>query len=159
MSQLQGGLGAILDEYKRASEEFIFVISKVLPRDFIKIEDSKTEDEDCRSIQTICRHVIRSSYGYANYILNALNINVDFPKANEMKIDTAQDATIEIRKMIEYNILNLYNINREEIGEKMFSVKFTTRWGEEFNFEQILEHAVVHVLRHRRQIEKFIHLL
>jgi len=58
--------------------------------------------------------------------------------------------------MIEYNIKYLYELNRGKIEEDIFSVKFVTRWGEEFNFEQILEHAVVHILRHRRQIEKFI---
>jgi uncharacterized damage-inducible protein DinB len=30
-------------------------------------------------------------------------------------------------------------------------------WGVTYDAEQLLEHAIVHVLRHRRQIEKFIH--
>ena len=156
MNLLQGGLGAILDVYKKASEEFISVLGNVSSDDFVKIVDAKTSDEDCRSIQTISRHVIHSGYGYANYVLNALNISVDFPKADEMKIEKAEDAAKEIRKMIEYNIHNLYEINREKVEADMFSIKFTTRWKEEFNFEQILEHAIVHVLRHRRQVEKFI---
>jgi uncharacterized damage-inducible protein DinB len=121
--------------------------------------DIKTEDEDCRSIQTITRHVIRSGYGYANYIFNALGITVAFPKADEMKIENSEDAVNEIRNMLNYNLKNLYELNRTEIEEKMFSIKFTTRWGEEFNFEQILEHAIVHVLRHRRQIEKLIQIM
>jgi len=29
------------------------------------------------------------------------------------------------------------------------------RWGPQYDLEQLLEHAVVHILRHRRQIEKF----
>jgi uncharacterized damage-inducible protein DinB len=29
-------------------------------------------------------------------------------------------------------------------------------WGVIYNLEQLLEHAIVHILRHRRQIEKFI---
>jgi len=153
---LQGGLGAILDEYKKASEEYINVLQKISREDFIKIVDHKTDDEDCRSIQTISRHVIRSGYGYANYILNALNITVDFPKADEMTIEKSEDAINEIRKMIKYNIHNLYEVNREQIKNNMYSIKFITRWKEEFNFEQILEHAVVHILRHRRQVEKFI---
>ena len=74
MELLQGGLGAILDEYKKASEELIQVLGNISEEYFVKIVDSKTEDEDCRSIQTVCRHVIRSGYGYANYVLNALNI-------------------------------------------------------------------------------------
>jgi uncharacterized damage-inducible protein DinB len=156
MNLLQGGLGAILDEYKKASEEYINVLQKISREDFIKIVDHKTDDEDCRSIQTISRHVIRSGYGYANYVLNTLNIAVDFPKADEMTIEKAEDAINEIRNMIKYNIHNLYEVNREQIENNMYSIKFITRWKEEFNFEQILEHAVVHILRHRRQVEKFI---
>ena len=156
MNLLQGSLGAILDEYKKVSEEYINVLQKISKEDFIKIVDHKTEDEDCRSIQTLARHVIRSGYGYANYVLNALNIAVDFPKADEMTIENAEAAINEIRNMIKYNIRNLYEVNREKIESNMYSVKFVTRWGEEFNFEQILEHAIVHILRHRRQIEKFI---
>ena len=155
MDKLEGGLGAILDEMKKASEEFISVIQKIPQSDFVKIVDEKTDDEDCRSIQTVCRHVIRSGYGYANYILTALNIPTDSPNVNEMKIESPNDAVVELRRMIDYNLKHLYELNRESIEEKMFSVKFVTRWGEEFNFEQILEHAIVHILRHRRQIEKF----
>jgi len=156
MNLLQGGLGAILDVYKKASEEFISVLGNVSSDDFVKIVDAKTSDEDCRSIQTITRHVIRSGYGYANYILNALNIFVDTTDANKMTIETSEDASNEIRKMLKFNIHNLYEVNREKVEANMFSIKFTTRWKEEFNFEQILEHAIVHVLRHRRQVEKFI---
>jgi len=156
MNLLQGGLGAILDEYKKVSEEFINVIQEISQNDFVKIVDEKTTDEDCRSIQTITRHVIRSGYGYANYILNALNIFVDTTDANKMKIETSEDASNEVRKMLKFNIYNLYEKNSEKVQANMFSIKFTTRWSEEFNFEQILEHAIVHVLRHRRQVEKFI---
>ena len=156
MNLLQGSLGAILDEYKKVSKEYINVIEQVPQKDFIKIVDDKTDDEDCRSIQTISRHVIRSGYGYANYILTALNILTDSPNVNEMKIESPNDVVIELRRMIDYNLKHLYELNRESIEEKIFSVKFVTRWGEEFNFEQILEHAIVHILRHRRQVEKFI---
>ena len=156
MNKLEGGLGAILDEMKKASEEFISVIQKIPQPDFIKIVDSQTTDEDCRSIQTICRHVVRSGYGYADYILSALNIPTDSPNVNKMEIESPDVVVVELRRMIDYNLKHLYEMNREIIEEKMFVIKFITRWGEEFNFEQILEHAIVHILRHRRQIEKFI---
>lgn len=156
MNLLQGSLGAILDEYQKVSEEYINVLHKISLEEFIKIVDHKTDDEDCRSIQTISRHIIRSGYGYANYILTALNIPTDSPNVNEMKIESPNDVVIELRRMIDYNLKHLYELNRESIEEKMFSVKFVTRWEEEFNFEQILEHAIVHILRHRRQVEKFI---
>ena len=155
MERLEGGLGAILDEMKKASEELIKVIQDVSPEDFAKIVDSKTTDEDCRSIQTISRHVIRSGYGYANYVLNALNLQVSSPDTNKLKIEISEDASGEIRDMIQYCRHKLYDLNREKIEANLSSIRFTTRWNEDYGFEQILEHGVVHILRHRRQIEKF----
>ena len=40
--------------------------------------------------------------------------------------------------------------------EEIVSVVTHSRWGVRYDLEQLLEHAVVHILRHRRQIEKFI---
>lgn len=34
--------------------------------------------------------------------------------------------------------------------------KFNTRWKVTYDFEQLMEHAIVHILRHRRQVENFI---
>jgi len=159
MNNMQGGLGAILDEYKKAAENLIRVLGNISKEDFVKVVDLKTEDEDCRSIQTITRHVIRSGYGYVKYISIALNFTANFPDANKMKIENCADASTEIHKMVQFNIYNLYELNREKIEENMFSITFKSRMDEVYNFEQILEHAVVHILRHRRQIEKFIVLL
>jgi uncharacterized damage-inducible protein DinB len=159
MKLLEGGLGAILDEMKKASEELINVLENVSQADFIKIVDSQTSDEDCKSIQTICRHVIRSGYGYANYVLTALNIPVVAPDMEKIVVENSTVAVKEIRKMISYNRHNLYELYRGKVEENLYSVRFTTRWKEEYNFEQILEHAIVHILRHRRQVEKFIKIL
>jgi len=34
--------------------------------------------------------------------------------------------------------------------------KMLTPWGQLYDVEQLLEHAIVHILRHRRQIERFL---
>ena len=44
----------------------------------------------------------------------------------------------------------------EMSDEEMMSAVIHSGWGVRYDAEQLLEHAVVHVLRHRRQIEKFI---
>jgi len=44
----------------------------------------------------------------------------------------------------------------ELTNEEIMKVKMIVRWGPQYDLEQLLEHAVVHILRHRRQIEKFI---
>ena len=33
---------------------------------------------------------------------------------------------------------------------------YKSRWGEDYNIEQMLEHAVVHPMRHRIQLERLM---
>ena len=40
--------------------------------------------------------------------------------------------------------------------EEITGTVINSRWGVVYNVEGLLEHAIVHILRHRRQIEKFI---
>jgi hypothetical protein len=34
--------------------------------------------------------------------------------------------------------------------------KIHVTWGQSYDVEQLFEHAIVHILRHRRQIERFL---
>ena len=34
--------------------------------------------------------------------------------------------------------------------------KIVVKWGQTYDPEQLFEHAIVHILRHRRQIERFL---
>jgi hypothetical protein len=40
--------------------------------------------------------------------------------------------------------------------EEITAVKMPVRWGPTYDLEQLLEHAIVHILRHRRQVERFL---
>jgi hypothetical protein len=40
-------------------------------------------------------------------------------------------------------------------AEEIEATQQQTRWGL-YNIEMMFEHAIVHILRHRRQIEKFL---
>ena len=33
---------------------------------------------------------------------------------------------------------------------------YKSRWGEDYNIEQMLEHAIVHPMRHRIQLERLL---
>src|SRR5215471_3762768 len=67
----QGAVGALMDEYERAAGELVSILSGITDEEFERIRDTKTQDQDCRSIQTIMRHVIRAGYGYAGYMRTA----------------------------------------------------------------------------------------
>jgi len=61
----------------------------------------------------------------------------------------------EMKKMLDYMVETLdskWGMSEKEATE----MKMTVRWGPVYDFEQLFEHAIVHVLRHRRQIDRFL---
>ena len=147
----KGAIGALMDEYERASNEFKNLVEKISEQEFIKIVDPQTKDEDCRSVQTIVSHVTNSGYGYANYIRDWFSVP---KKSPERRMLSQKDFLIEFGKMLNYTSETLdgkWEFSYKEIQK----VKMMVRWGLRYDLEQLLEHAIVHILRHRRQIEKF----
>ena len=147
----KGGIGAVMDEYERAAAEFKNVIGNISESDFVKIVDAETKDEDCRSVQTIVSHVTNSGYGYANYIRDWFSIPKTSP---ERKLLSKNEFLLRFDKMLAYTSETLEG-KFEYSDEEVMKVKMIVRWGPQYDLEQLLEHAVVHILRHRRQIEKF----
>ena len=149
-----GAIGALLDEYEKALIELQSVITDLTNEDLITIVDSETKDSDCKSIQTILTHVVRAGYCYVIEIRNSLGEQVDF--VERKTFDTAEQYKIELRKMFRYNeelFKDYPNLNIEQLDPKK---KIVVKWGQSYDIEQLLEHAIVHILRHRRQIERFI---
>jgi len=150
----KGGIGAVMDEYERAASELKNLITRISDSDFVKIVDTDTKDEDCRSVQTIVSHVTNSGYGYANYIRDWFAIPKSSP---ERRLLSQKEFLTEFGKMLVYNSETLQD-KWEYSDEDIMKVKMIVRWGPQYDLEQLLEHALVHILRHRRQIEKFISL-
>lgn len=148
----QGPVGALMDEYERASEELIRILEGISDEEYDRVRDTTTQDEDCRSIQTIMRHVIRAGYGYAGYM------RTYWKKEPVIRWDEPvrrADTPAEMRKMLAYTVETLeghWAMSDPECNE----MKMTVRWGPVYDFEQLFEHAIVHVLRHRRQIDRFL---
>jgi len=148
----KGAVGALMDEYERASAELKTILNKISREDFVKIVDPDTKDEDCRSVQTIMNHVVRAGYGYSNYLRKEFGINSDNPV---YQINDAPEAISHFDRMLEYTVQTLEG-KWEMPDEEMNKIKIITRWGATLDMETLLEHAIVHILRHRRQIERFL---
>jgi len=148
----KGAIGAVMDEYERAAKELKNLVGNISETDFVKIVDSITKDEDCRSVQTIVSHVTNSGYGYANYIRDWYSIPKSSP---ERRLISQKDFTIELDKMLAYTAETLEG-KWDYTDEDVMKVIIISRYGPTYDIEQMLEHAIVHILRHRRQIEKFV---
>jgi uncharacterized damage-inducible protein DinB len=148
----QGPVGALMDEYERAALELASILESITDEEYERIRDTNTQDEDCRSIQTIMTHVIRAGYGYAGYMRTAWGKE---PVVRWSETVTRAQALVEFRKALEYMVETLdgkWDMSEQEAVE----TKMTVRWGPTYDFEQLFEHAIVHVMRHRRQIDRFL---
>jgi len=147
----KGAIGALMDEYERAASDLKSLVENITDSDFKKIVDPDTKDDDCRSVQTIISHVTNSGYGYANYIRDWFSVPKNSPKR---RLLSQQDFPIEFEKMLAYTSETLEG-KWEYSDEQVMKLKANVHWGPQYNLEQLLEHAIVHILRHRRQMEKF----
>lgn len=146
-----GAIGALMDEYERVALELKNLLSTITQEEFLKIVDPLTTDEDCRSIQTIMKHVVSAGYRYADQICVFLNL----PVINHpYHIYNVVHAIEELEKVVQYTagvVVNNFKMTEDEIK----ATRRDTRWGL-YDIEMMFEHAIVHILRHRRQIEKFL---
>jgi uncharacterized damage-inducible protein DinB len=146
----RGAIGALMDEYERAAGELRRLVETFDEEAFGRILDSRTSDEDCRSVQTIMSHVVGSGYGYAVYIRGALAMPMERPPK---RLLSHREVLGEFDAMLKYTIETLDG-RWEMPDEAIQGTAIQSRWGVTYDLEQLLEHAIVHILRHRRQIER-----
>jgi hypothetical protein len=84
----KGPVGALMDEYERASADLKLLLSSISEPDFTAVIDAQTQDENCRSVRTIVTHVVQSGYSYADYIREQLSTSRSSPVVGPPRIRT-----------------------------------------------------------------------
>ncbi|MGB1218293.1 MAG: DinB family protein [Flavobacteriales bacterium] len=148
-----GAAGALLDEYEKAIDELILTINELTQDELVLIADHETDDEDCRSIQTILTHLVQSGYTYVIEIRKWLREEIDY-RAKET-LNSPKEYQLALIKMFNYTEALFINYPDLKLTELDTQRKIKVRWGQTFDIEQLIQHAIVHILRHRRQIEIF----
>lgn len=148
----KGGVGAMMDEYERAVAELSTLVSGLSDAEYEAVRDLETQDESCRSIQTIMHHVVRAGYGYATYIRTAFGTPTERP---QVPLPSRSDCAKMLSEVMAYNEATLEG-KWQMPDEEIVKVRMDVPWGVTYDLEQLLEHAIVHILRHRRQIERFL---
>ena len=151
-SYRKGPIGALMDEYERAASELRRLIEQIPDDDFVRVVDSQTKDESCRSVQTIMSHVVRAGYSYADYIREQFSIASTRPQAKLLSQEESLEQLDAALRYTEQTLEGKWEMSDEEISRTVIK----SSWGAVYDVEGLLEHAIVHILRHRRQVEKFI---
>ena len=112
----------------------------------------ETDDQDYQSMNTLLRHILRASRGYMTWICDKL----DLP---DPEIEKVPEADIIASSVNEYltHVLERWRIPLVEIAEDRFhSPTYTSRWGVDYCIDAMLEHAVMHPIRHGFQLRNLI---
>lgn len=150
----KGAIGGILDEYERAISDLQRVIAKIPDQELTIVVDANTTDENCRTFQAILSHVIHSGFGYATSIHNHVRSPIQRPAK---AFHTTTKAYVEdLVNLFSYTEDVLSQVKESDLEQFDDSLKIKTGWGQSYDIDQMMEHAIVHVLRHRRQIERLM---
>ena len=149
-----GAIGALLDEYEKAVLELQNLLNNITQRELITVVDPNTEDPDCRSIQTILSHVVRSGYCYIIEIRKWLGEKIEY--IERKTFNSVEEYHKALTSMFRYNVELFEDYPKIKLEEMDSQRKIMVRWGQQYDEEQLMEHAICHVLRHRRQIERFL---
>ena len=146
-------VGALLDIYENAISDLQQTISDISNEELITIVDSKTSNPKCKSVQTILSHVVSSGYGDAVDIRLLKGEKIEYPESIFRM--TVSDYKKDLDDLFIFILDTFKNIQDTDLEQFDNDKKIKTYWGQVYDIEQITEHAIVHVMRHRRQIEKF----
>jgi len=146
-----GGVGAMMDEYERAAAELRQWIERIPAGEYEKLADPDTQDEDCRTLQTIVSHVVGAGHSYAAYLRGPFGMDATRPART---LVAHGDRVQAFDAMMDYTRATLEG-RWSMSDEDQHKIRIESRWGTTYDLEQLMEHAIVHILRHRRQIERF----
>jgi hypothetical protein len=111
----------------------------------------ETDDPDYASLEALLRHVLGAAGGYLKWaakVLELPNPGVDKPPPVDA-IDSEAEAYLE-------HVLDRWWSPLRDVPEKRFEEVFPSNWGTHFSVEAMLEHAVVHPMRHSFQLEELM---
>lgn len=144
---------AMLAEYKNVVIAFQKVIANISFESLSTLVDTETTGAKQQSIQNILTDVISSGYSYAGYIRKLKKITDHRP--GKMTKMSAIEYHNDLTDLIAYTDQTFQGIQDDELEEFNEKKKIKTPWGVVYDIEQMMEHAALDVVRHRRQIERF----
>lgn len=144
-----GPLGALVDESGRAAMEFSRLLMDL---DDAALDRVRTAQGELRTVRAVVEHVLMAAGIYRNLQRKA------FGMATEA-MGTAPGDGQALRRELESLAAQAWELLEDKAhwdDDQVCAVVMDASWGQRFDLEQLLEHALAHVLRHRRQVERWL---
>lgn len=118
----------------------------------LNIKLPESDDADYQSLDALLRHILRSARGYMIWMCAKLNLP-------DPQIERTPDIELIESNADRYlnHILEKWRLPLAEIPEEKFHTPvFKSNWGVDYCIDAMLEHAVMHPIRHEFQLKNLI---
>lgn len=107
----------------------------------------ETDDPDYASREHVLHHVLRAARSYMTWLCEQLDLpDPDIDEAPPLeRVEAEADAYLE-------HLIARWRPPLVDVPGERFGEVYTTRWGTPTSIDAMLEHAVMHPLRHRHQL-------
>lgn len=111
----------------------------------------RTGDPAYKSHEALLHHVCRAARGYMTWMCEVLGLpDPEIPAPPEPEgIEMEVDAYLE-------RLLDRWRTPLSEVEESRFEEEFPCRWGPTYCIDAMLEHAVMHPIRHDFQLKTLL---
>ena len=112
----------------------------------------ETADTDYQSLETLLRHILRAARGYMTWMCEKLDLpDPGIPAAPSAEL-VEQQAGGYVELLLEKWRSPLAAVERERFHGPVYP----SRWGPEYCIDAMLEHAVMHPVRHEYQLRNLL---
>ncbi|NNF06064.1 MAG: hypothetical protein HKN21_04835 [Candidatus Eisenbacteria bacterium] len=149
MGYVYAGAKAMVELHQIEMEQFLEVWKQAQDSNLAL---PKTEDKDYASLEALLRHVLGAARFYV--IWSCKNLELPDPGFDELP---EEGSSFEDYRSSLAQILDRWGLPFKEVPEEAYYKQtYKTGWGTDHTIETMLEHAVVHPMRHRHQLSKLM---
>lgn len=112
----------------------------------------QTDDPAYASPEHLAGHVLRSARNYLTWIGDCVKRPVTDVDRDDDRVSVARKGRAFMDDVLAGWRRHLVRLEKAELAPAAYK----SRWGEDYDIEQMLEHAVVHPMRHRIQLERLM---
>ena len=112
----------------------------------------ETKDQDYESLDKLLRHIFRAARGYMTWMCDKLDLpdpEID-PVPEPSQISGKAD--VYLKYLLEKWRLPLVNVEED----LFYNPTYKSRWGVDYCIDAMLEHAVMHPIRHEFQLRNLM---
>jgi len=111
----------------------------------------QVEDPDYQSLDHLLRHVLRAARGYMTWMCEVLSL----PDPQIRSTPDTDQIEAELDAYLDH-VLEEWRTPLADVPEQRFEETYNSRWGTLYSIDAMMEHAVMHPIRHTFQLKELM---